>query len=239
MRLHNKVALITGGGRGIGKAIAIGFAQQGAKIAVAARTIDEIESTAEEVRATGIQSFPFRADVTDEAQVKELIKATLGKFGRIDILVNNAGLGAFRPVYGIHMSNWENIIAINLTSTFLCTKHVWKPMRKQGGGSIVNVSSTSGTKAYPLYTSYSAAKWGQIGFTKSTAEEGKAFNIRVNAIAPGKVDTSMRASVAEDKNKILKAEDCVGPVIFLASDEARFVTVQVIEIEWFGPEETG
>jgi NAD(P)-dependent dehydrogenase (short-subunit alcohol dehydrogenase family) len=173
--------------------------------------------------------------VTIEAQVKNLISATLDTYDQIDILVNNAGLGAFRPIYGTHESNWKNMLAVNLTSTFFGTKHIWKAMRKQGGGSIINVSSLSGTRAYPMYGAYSASKWGQIGFTKTAAEEGKPYNIRVNAIAPGKVDTAMRASVAEDKGRILKAEDCVGAAIFLASEESRYVTGQVIEIEWFGP----
>ena len=109
-------------------------------------------------------------------------------------------------------------------------------MCKQGGGSIINVSSLSGTRAYPLYGVYSASKWGQIGFTKTAAEEGKPYNIRVNAIAPGKVDTTMRASVVENKDQILKAQDCVGSTIFLASEDSRYVTGQVLEIEWFGPE---
>jgi NAD(P)-dependent dehydrogenase (short-subunit alcohol dehydrogenase family) len=108
-------------------------------------------------------------------------------------------------------------------------------MRKNGGGSIINVSSLSGTRAYPMYAAYSASKWGQIGFTKATAEEGKPVNIRVNAIAPGKVDNAMREQIAEDKARMLQSEDCDGPVIFLASDDSRYITGQVIEIEWFGP----
>jgi 3-oxoacyl-[acyl-carrier protein] reductase len=108
-------------------------------------------------------------------------------------------------------------------------------MRKAGGGSIINVSSLAGTRAYPMYAAYTASKWGQIGFTKATAEEGKPVHIRVNAIAPGKVDNAMRAAIAEDKTRMLKSEDCAGTVLFLASDDARYITGQVIELEWFGP----
>jgi len=236
VRLEGKTAIITGASKGIGKAIALGFAREGAHLAIASRTKSDLEALADELREFGHETLVFPTDVTDEEQVQELTKAAIAAFSHVDILVNNAGLGSFRPIIGTHRKNWDHMLAVNLTSTFLCTKHIWKSMRKRGGGSIINVASLSGTRAYPMYASYSASKWGQVGFTKSAAEEGKEFNIRVNAIAPGKVDTPMRASVSEDKDKILKAEDCVGPAIFLASDESRYVTGQVIEIEWFGPE---
>jgi len=236
MLLNQKVTIITGAGRGIGKAIALRFAHEGANLVLAARTESEINSVAEQIHDLGQQALVVPTDVTQEEQVKHLTKSALEAFGRIDILVNNAGLGSYRPIPGIHVSNWNQLIAINLTSTFLCTKHVWKPMTKQSGGSIINVSSLSGTRAYPLYAAYAASKWGQIGFTKTAAEDGKRKNIRVNAIAPGKVDTAMRSAVNENKEQILKPEDCVGPVVFLASEDARYVTGQVIEIEWFGPE---
>jgi len=236
MRLPGKVAIITGAGRGIGKAIAEAFAGEGAHISLAARTQRELEILAKEIRELGRQALVVPTDVTIEEQVKNLINNTLNTYGHIDVLVNNAGLGAYRPIYGTRETNWNNMLAVNLTSTFFGTKHIWKAMRKQGGGSIINVSSLSGTRAYPMYGAYSASKWGQIGFTKTAAEEGKPYNIRVNAIAPGKVDTAMRASVAENKDRMLKTQDCVGSAIFLASEDSRYVTGQVIEIEWFGPE---
>ncbi len=234
MPLQNKIAIVTGAGRGIGRAIALGFAQKGARLTLAARTVNELDVVANEVRALGQQALVTPCDVTDEAQVKEMVQTTLDKYGRIDILVNNAGMGAFRPAYGTHLRSWEKLIAVNTTSTFLCTKHVWRAMRKQKAGSIINVSSLAGTRAYPMYAAYSASKWGQIGFTKVTAEEGKPDNIRVNAMAPGKVDTAMREAVAEDKTQMLTAEDCVGTAIFLASDASRYITGQIIELEWFG-----
>lgn len=233
MRLKDKIAIVTGASRGIGRAIALGFAREGAHLVLAARTESKLEKVAEEIHALGQNVLVQPCDVTDEKQVKLMAKAALDMYGHIDVLVNNAGLGSFRPIYGTRLSNWDYMLAVNLTSSFLCMKHVWKPMRQAGGGSIINMSSTSGTRAYPMYASYSASKWGQVGLTKTAAEEGKPENIRVNAIAPGKVDTAMRANVAEDKTQMLKADDCVPLAIFLASDESRYITGQVIEIEWF------
>jgi NAD(P)-dependent dehydrogenase (short-subunit alcohol dehydrogenase family) len=233
VRLKEKIAIVTGASRGIGRAIALGFAREGARLVLAARTESNLQEVAEEIHALDRRALAAPCDVTDEKQVKSMVAAVLEEYGRIDVLVNNAGLGSFRPIYGTRLSNWDYMLAVNLTSSFLCMKHVWKPMRQAGGGSIINMSSTSGTRAYPMYASYSASKWGQVGLTKTAAEEGKSENIRVNAIAPGKVDTDMRASVAEDKEQMLQAEDCVSLAVFLASEESRYITGQVIEIEWF------
>lgn len=237
MRLTDRIAIVTGGGRGIGRAIALGYAREGAHIVLAARTQTEIDAVAEEIRALGRRALPLTCDVANEEQVKDTVARTLAEFGRVDILVNNAGIGSLRPIHGITLSAWERMLAVNLTGTFLFTKHVWKPMQKQGGGVIVNVASLGGRKGLPMQSAYAASKWGQIGFTLSAAEEGKPLNIRVNAIAPGRGDTAMRAAITEDKSQILKAEDHVGVCVFLASDEARFVTGQVIEIDFFGREE--
>ncbi len=234
MRLADKIAIITGGGRGIGHAVALEFAAQGADVVVCARTKDQIESVAAEIRIHDRQGLAIECDVSDESQVKAMVKQTLDTFGRIDILVNNAGIGGMRPVWGITKSSFEAIIAVNLIGTFLCSKHVWRPMRDAGGGSIINISSLGGMQGYKLLSAYCASKWGQIGFTKACAEEGKADNIRVNAVAPGKVDTAFRVQIKEDKSRMLKAEDHIGVCVFLASDESHYITGQVIPIEWFG-----
>lgn len=234
VRLMDKVAVITGGGRGIGRAVALSFAQEGADVIVAARTEEEINQVRDEVNRIGRRSNSFVCDVSDEDQVRQLIENTLNGYDRIDILVNNAGMGGMRPVWGTSKTNFERVIAINLIGTFLCTKHVWKPMRDAGGGSIINVSSMGGIKGYPLLSAYCASKWGQIGFTVACAEEGKPDNIRVNAIAPGKADTALREQIKEDKSTLLQAEDHVGVCVFLASDESKFITGHVIPIEWFG-----
>jgi 3-oxoacyl-[acyl-carrier protein] reductase len=235
VRLKNKIAIVTGAGRGIGKAISIEYAKEGADLLLISRTEKELEETAREITLLGQKSSIFVCDVSKEDQVKNSIDYALSEFKNVDILVNNAGLGGFRPIWGTRLNNWNRMLEVNLTSNFLFTKHVWKSMKSNGGGSIINVSSLSGTRAYPMYASYSSSKWGQIGFTKTAAEEGKPDNIRVNAIAPGKVDTPMRENVDEDKSRILKSEDCVGATIFFGSEESRYITGQVIEIEWFGP----
>jgi len=234
MKLKDKVAIITGGGRGIGLEIARAFSAEGAAVVLAARTLEEIEAAAAAIEADGGRALAVACDATNEDQVSALIKETLDHFGRIDILVNNAGAGAFRPAYGTPNSTWDKMMDVNGRTTFLCTKHVWRPMRANGGGSIINVSSTSGTRAYPMYAAYSASKWAQIGFTKATAEEGKPDHIRVNAIAPGKVDTAMREAISEDKGRMLTPADCAGAAVFFASEDARYITGQVLEIEWFG-----
>jgi len=233
MRLQDKFAFITGGGRGIGRALGLGFAREGATVALAASSQAQAEKAAEEVRALGRPALALVCDVTDEAAVQAALQRALAEFGRLDVLVNNAGLGSMRPIHGITRSSWEQAIAVNLTGTFLCTKHVWKPMQKQGGGAILNISSLVGRRGTAHMAAYAASKWGQIGFTLSAAEEGKPYAIRVNAVAPGKGDTAMRAPIAEDKTKILRAEDHVGVCVFLASDEARYITGQVVEIDFF------
>jgi 3-oxoacyl-[acyl-carrier protein] reductase len=228
MRLKEKVAIITGGGRGIGRAVALGYAREGAHLVVVARTQSEVAAVADEVRATGQRALAVTCDVADEAQIKEAVAQTLTEFGRIDILVNNAGISNLRPIYGIPLTGWERTLAVNLTGTFLFTKHVWKPMEKNGGGSIINVSSKGGREGYPLLAAYCASKWGQLGFTLAAAEEGKPVGIRVNAIAPGKGDTAFRAQIKEDKSQLH-----VGVCIFLASSEAKYVTGEIIGLEWF------
>jgi len=236
MRLKDKVAIITGGGRGIGKAIALGFANQGAHIVVAARTESEVIEVAGKVKKLGRESLGFVCDISDENQVKNLVDAAIKKFNRVDVLINNAGIGSMRPVYAMPLESFEKVLKVNLTGTFLCTKHVWQPMKYSGGGSIINVSSLGGLVGYPLLSGYCASKWGQIGFTKACAEEGKKDNIRVNAIAPGKADTAIRSKIKEDKSKMLTPEDQVDACVFLASDESRYITGQVISLEWFGEE---
>jgi 3-oxoacyl-[acyl-carrier protein] reductase len=236
MRLKEKVAIITGGSRGIGRAIALGFAAQGASVVVAARTKQDLSEVTNCIKDSGKECLGISCDITDESQVADLVTETVDRFKRIDVLVNNAGIGGMRPVHAVPLESFEKIVKVNLTGTFLCTKHVWLPMKNSGGGSIINISSLGGVTAYPLLTAYCASKWGQIGFTKACAEEGKRDNIRVNAVAPGKGNTAIRSMIKEDKSKMLNPEDHVNVSIFLASDESKYITGQVISLDWFGPD---
>lgn len=232
MRLQDKVAIVTGGGRGIGRALAAGFAAEGARVVVASRTQSEVGETVRRIRRAGGTAIEAICDVTDETQVRAMIRSGLESWGRIDILINNAGISGIRPVWGIPKASFERTLEVNLVGTFLCTKHAWKPMVRQGGGSIINVSSLGGVRGYPLLSAYCASKWGQIGFTLACAEEGKADHIRVNAIAPGKADTGLRAQIKEDKTRMLTPEDHLEVCLFLASDASKHITGQVIQLEW-------
>ena len=184
MRLAGKTAIVTGGGRGIGRAISLGFAKEGAHVVVAARTAAEVEEVAREIEKGGARSLADVCDVADESAVEELVRQTVATFGGVSILVNNAGIGTARPVWGLTRKAFDHVIAVNLTGSFLCTKHVWRSMMEGGGGSIINVASLGGIVGYPMLSAYCASKFGQVGLTKACAEEGKADGIRVNAIAP-------------------------------------------------------
>ena len=236
MRLAGKVAVITGGGRGIGRAVALAFAREGGRVVVAARTSHEVDAVARQITLHEGEALAVPCDVSDEAQVRSMVRRAVDSYGRIDILVNNAGISNLRPVWGIPKISFERTLAVNLVGTFLCTKHAWPALREAGGGSIINVSSLGGIRGYPLLSAYCASKWGQIGFTLACAEEGKPYRIRVNALAPGRADTAFRAQIQEDKTRMLTAEDHVGVCVFLASDELTFVTGQVIALDWYGPE---
>ena len=232
MRFANKVTLITGASRGIGRSLAHAFAKEGSHLLLTARAAADVTTAAHEVeREHGVHAIPAAGDVSDEAHVRQAVGTALRELGRVDVLINNAAITNIRPVYGLNLSGWEKTLAVNLTGTFLFTKHVWQPMKKQGGGAIINISSTGGRKGFSLLSAYCASKWGQIGFSMSAAEEGKADNIRVNVVAPGKADTAFRAQIAEDKTEMLTADDCNGVCLFLASDDAKWITGQIVEVD--------
>jgi NAD(P)-dependent dehydrogenase (short-subunit alcohol dehydrogenase family) len=230
MRLKDRVAIVTGASKGIGEAIACAFAREGANLVLAARSGDALEVVAAKAREAGVQVITTVTDVTQEPDVEAMVKAAREKFGRIDILVNNAGAGMWRHVSRTSLETWEWLIGVNLRGPFLCIKHVWEPMVAGGGGAIINIGSTSGSRSFPLMAAYSSSKWGLVGLTKSCAAEGGPLGIRVNVINPHKVAVGPRASIA-DKEPVLEADDVVGTVIFLASDDAKHVHGQLIEVE--------
>lgn len=240
--LTDRVAIVTGSGRGIGKGIALGFAQAGAHVSGCARTVEEIEATADEIRALGRRSLAIRTDVRESEQVDEMVRKTVEEFGRIDILVNNAGGLFVVAVLDMSERAWDAIIRENLKSVFLCSKAVAKVMVEQRKGSIVNLASMAGRTGSPGMAHYGAAKAGIINLTQSLAAEWAPYKIRVNAIAPGPVWTPGAATVwptpelqAQVVSRILlgrfgQPEDIAAVAIYLASDASDWVTGQTFDV---------
>jgi len=241
--LTNRVAIVTGAGKGIGKALALGLAQAGAGVVVVARTAADIEKTAEEIRALGRRALAVPADVQEEEQVTNMVKRTLEEFNRVDILVNNVGGGPRRAALKQSVRYWDAIMRLNLTTTLLCSKAVAVPMKEQGKGNIINIASTIGRGNMPEFSAYAVSKNGVISLTARLALEWAPYNIRVNAIAPGFVATETAAvyfkedpDLREELKRVplgraAKPEDLVGGAIYLASDASDYVTGKTIAID--------
>ncbi len=242
MQLKGKTAVITGSGRGIGKAIALKLAQMGANIVLNdIPASDTVDSTAEEFRREGYNVIVTKGDVRNENDVEAMFKAAMDAFGRVDILVNNAGIT--RDMLMIRMSekDWDDVLDINLKGAFLCTRAAAKIMIRQKSGKIINISSVAGVMGNPGQANYSASKAGLIGLTKTTAKELASRGITCNAVAPGIIKSNMTDVLPEKvKENYLKSiplgrfgtpEDVADVVGFLASDASNYVTGQVIHID--------
>ncbi len=238
--LKDKVALVTGASRGIGKATAIALVNQGAKVVVNyARSSEAAEAIVQEITAAGGEAIALQADVSQAEQVDNLIKQTLDKFGRIDVLVNNAGITKDTLLLRMKPEQWQAVIDLNLTGVFLCTKAVSKIMLKQRSGRIVNIASVAGQMGNPGQANYSAAKAGVIGFTKTVAKELANRGITVNAVAPGFIETDMTQDLKSDKiidfiplGRYGKPEEVAGTIRFLAADPAAaYITGQVFNVD--------
>ena len=239
--LADKVAIITGSSRGIGKAAAIALASEGAKVVVNyASSSGAAESVVKEIEEMGGEAIALKADVSKADQVDELIKTTMDKFGRIDVLVNNAGIARDTLLLRMKPEDWQAVIDLNLTGVFLCTRAVSKIMLKQRSGRIVNISSVSGLMGNPGQANYSAAKAGVIGFTKTVAKELAPRGVTANVVAPGFIATDMTEDL-KNTEEILKyiplarygqPEEVAGLIRFLAADPAAaYITGQVMNVD--------
>ncbi len=241
MLLENKVALVTGAARGIGKAVALTLAGEGADIAVSDVNLEGAESTAEEIESLGRRTLISRVDVSKIKEVNETVDKILDKFGRIDILINNAGITADSLLIRMKEADWDKVIEINLKGAFNCLKAVAKPMMKARSGKVVNMASVIGLIGNVGQANYAASKAGVIGLTKSLARELAPRGINVNAVAPGFIKTPMTEKLSDEVkeemckriplNRFGAPEDVAEVVLFLVSDRAAYVTGQVINVD--------
>ncbi|NIA13272.1 MAG: SDR family NAD(P)-dependent oxidoreductase [Nitrospiraceae bacterium] len=235
MLLEGKTALVTGAGRGIGKAIALAFASQGCDVAVTARTQEQIEATAGEIRAMGRRTLALACDVADAEGVRAMTEAVLAEFNVLDILVNNAGYACFKPFAELTAEEWQRTLDVNLTGAFNCIQAMLPSMRERSFGRIINVSSVAGLKPIADQTAYCASKFGLNGLTKTLALELRPHGIRVHAICPGAVATQLArdAMPQRDMSEWMTPEDVAHTALFLATQSDR-ATTDVVVVRRFG-----
>jgi NAD(P)-dependent dehydrogenase (short-subunit alcohol dehydrogenase family) len=242
--LSDRVAIVTGGGVGLGRQMAEGLAEMGAHVVLCARKKERCEQAAEELKAYGVKSLALGCDVRNPAEIQQVVSATVSQFGRIDILINNAGASWGAPVEEMQLEHWNKVIETNLTGTFLFAQAVGKVMIPQRGGKIINIASMAGLHGAPpefQATGYHASKGGVITLTKDLACKWAMHNIHVNAIAPGWFPTNMSGVVIErNKEMLLKRiplgrfgneQDLKGAAVFLASAASEFVTGHVLVVD--------
>lgn len=252
MKLKDRIAIVTGGGHGIGREIALALAQAGANVVISGRQNDVLQKTAAEIESLGRRALAIVTDVSDEASVNEMINTTVKTFGTIDILVNNAGIaGPTAPVTSLTLNDWDEVLAINLTGAFLCARAVIPHMIERRAGKIINISSVAGKMAYALRIPYAASKWGMLGLSCSLAQELGTHNIQVNAICPGPTAGARMSSVIEGRAKemgrpieeierayvegtalkrMVDPKHVAAAVVFFCSDEANSITGEALEI---------
>jgi NAD(P)-dependent dehydrogenase (short-subunit alcohol dehydrogenase family) len=252
MKLRDQVSIITGGGRGLGREIALAFAREGARIVVCGTTEAALKETVAEIQSLGRPSLAVLADVADESSVARLVELTLAEFGTVDVLVNNAGIiGPTAIVTEVTREEWDRTLAVNLTGAFLCARAVLPQMAARGRGKIINIASVAGHVAYPMRSPYAVSKWGMIGLSRTLAQEWGRYNIQVNTISPGPVrgdrmDEVIRRraegagrteeEVRSEYAARLALERFVEPghvastAVFLASSESDSVTGETIRV---------
>ena len=227
--LHDKVALVTGAGRGVGRGISLMLGKAGAHVVATARTATQIEAVAKEISDAGGRASAVPADLSKEEDIVSLFSRVRDQFGRLDILVNNAGVGIFGALVDFSSADFDRLVEVNLRGTFLCCQQAMKMMIPQRSGYIINIASVVGFKGYPNQAAYTATKHGIMGLTKSLAVEAQEHGIRVSAILPGGVDTDL-ARVARpdlDRSVLLQPEDIARTVLFLLSLSERAAIDQI------------
>jgi 3-oxoacyl-[acyl-carrier protein] reductase len=240
LRLAGKVALVTGAAQGIGRAIALLLAQNGADIVVSDINLEKAEETAKEIEGTGLRAMAIKVDVVHSEEVERMVQTILERFGHIDILVNNAGIARDKLILRMTEEDWDAVLNVNLKGTFNCTKAVVRHMSKQRSGKIVSIASVVGEMGNVGQANYSASKAGVIGFTKTIAREFAQRGINVNAIAPGYIETPMTDALPEKAKEELRRlipmdrlgrpEDVAGAVLFLVSETSSYITGQVLNV---------
>ncbi|MCC5876570.1 MAG: SDR family oxidoreductase [Candidatus Sumerlaeia bacterium] len=227
--LQGKVAVVTGAGRGIGRAIAIGLAANGAKVLLVSRTLSQLKETRELVRQTGGEGVCHVADLSCEADCRTVPEAAREHFGRLDLLVNNAGIGIYSPLEEATASDWDTSFALNARGAFFLCRECLPMLRSSGAGFIVNISSVTGVKGYERQAVYSASKHALMGMTKALAREVQKDNIRVHALCPGGVDTEMVAQARPDLDRsiLIKPEEIADAVLFLVTRRGHAVIDQL------------
>jgi dehydrogenase/reductase SDR family protein 4 len=241
--LKGKVAIVTGGSRGIGKAIALGFAEAGADVVVASRTMPDLEKAAQEIEALGRRALAAQTNIAVKSEVDSMVAKTLDKFGTIDILVNNAAINVMRPLVDLREDGWDKVMNVDLKGYFLCSQAAAKVMMGKQSGNIINIVSTGAAKAAPGLGAYSIAKAGVVMLTKLLAVELSGYNIRVNAIGPYLVKTAFSQPMWADPEacksleasiplgRLAEAEDVMRTALFLASEASSYITGQTIFLD--------
>jgi NAD(P)-dependent dehydrogenase (short-subunit alcohol dehydrogenase family) len=238
LKLIGKVALVTGGGKNLGRVIAISLAEAGADVVVTSRTLSEIERTAEEIRGRGRKALAISMDVTNSTQVEGVVQKIVSDFGRIDILVNNAASRSFKSILEMSEKEWRDVIDTNLTGAFICCKAVGSLMVRQGSGRVINIASRVGLRGVANRVPYCASKGGLILLTRALALEWAPHHILVNAVAPGLMNTTVAAeairggrTVEIPLKRAAELEEVAPMVVFLASEASSYMTGEVVLID--------
>jgi len=229
-RLEGKVAIVTGASRGIGKAISIGLAQEGANLVLAARSIPDLEATQARILKSGVVAEIVPTDVTVEEQIENLFNRTMERFGRVDILVNNAGIFVNEPIEQMSTETWDRVIDVELRAPFICTRAAFRIMRKQGGGRIINIGSISAQRVRPNTAPYNSAKFGLVGLTHTTALEGRQFGITCGCLHPGITGDLDKNAAKKNPDPMMSYETIAATVVFMACQPPDVNILEVTQI---------